>query len=87
MSRVYNIKEKDIPESAVYIGRGSKWGNPFKISSLVTRAQVIASYERYVQGKPGFKDMIKAELKGKDLICFCAPLPCHGDLLYKIANE
>jgi hypothetical protein len=29
---------------------------------------------------------IKRELKGKDLICFCAPKPCHADVLLEIAN-
>ena len=26
------------------------------------------------------------ELRGRDLVCFCAPLPCHGDLLRRLAN-
>lgn len=34
-----------IPEDAVYIGRGSKWGNPFVIGRHGTRAEVIAKYE------------------------------------------
>jgi hypothetical protein len=26
------------------------------------------------------------ELRGRDLLCFCAPKPCHGDLLLRLAN-
>jgi Domain of unknown function (DUF4326) len=26
------------------------------------------------------------ELRGKDLLCFCAPAACHGDLLLRLAN-
>lgn len=26
------------------------------------------------------------ELRGRDLVCFCAPLPCHGHLLRRLAN-
>ena len=26
------------------------------------------------------------ELKGKRLICWCAPLRCHGDVLHRLAN-
>jgi hypothetical protein len=25
-------------------------------------------------------------LKGKDLVCWCAPLACHGDVILKYAN-
>jgi hypothetical protein len=34
-------------------------------------------------------DLLRAldELRGRDLVCFCAPLPCHGDLLLRLANE
>jgi len=27
------------------------------------------------------------ELRGKDLICWCAPLPCHADILLELANQ
>ena len=27
-----------------------------------------------------------APLRGKHLVCFCAPKPCHADLLLKRAN-
>ena len=27
------------------------------------------------------------ELRGKDLVCWCAPLACHGDLLLRLAGE
>jgi hypothetical protein len=28
-----------------------------------------------------------SDLKGKDLVCFCAPKRCHCDALLKKANE
>ncbi len=28
-----------------------------------------------------------AELRGEDLVCWCAPLPCHADVLLELANE
>ena len=28
-----------------------------------------------------------SELKGKDLVCWCSPEPCHGDVLLKYANR
>jgi hypothetical protein len=27
------------------------------------------------------------ELRGRDLVCWCAPLPCHGDVLLELASK
>ena len=64
----------------VYIGRPSKWGNPFTIGKDGTREEVISKYEMYIMTRP---DLIKAleELKGKTLGCWCKPKTCHGDIL------
>lgn len=85
--KVYNIKSKKAPKDAVYIGRPSKWGNPFSIGKDGTRDEVIAKYEQWVQTQPQLLADIKAELRGKDLVCFCAPLKCHGDVIIKLANS
>jgi hypothetical protein len=69
----------------VYIGRPSVWGNPFKIGNH-TRAEVVQLYREYIQQHPELREMAKHELRGKRLGCFCAPLPCHGDVLDEIAN-
>lgn len=71
----------------VYIGRPSRWGNPFEIGKDGTRAEVIAKYEAWVRAQPGFLERIKRELRGKILGCWCTPDPCHGDVLAKIAND
>ena len=71
----------------IYIGRGSKWGNPFKIGVL-TREEVIARYKIYIGAGKGthlLNDL--HELKGKNLVCYCAPLECHGDVLEKLLKE
>lgn len=75
------------PPNAVYIGRPSKWGNPFAISPTHSRAYVITQFEQWLKTKPELMAAAKRELKGKDLVCFCAPLACHGDVLQRIANE
>jgi len=69
----------------VYIGRGSKWGNPFIIGKHGNREEVIELYRQYVLGNPELRNSIP-ELKGKVLGCFCKPAPCHGDILAKLAN-
>lgn len=81
---VLNKHKHGIPKGAIYIGRGSKWGNPFVMGKDGNRDQVIAAHEEWLwgqidQGAVSLEDL--AALKGKDLVCFCAPLPCHGDTL------
>jgi len=74
-----------MPANAVYIGRGSKWGNPFHIGTNGDRATVIAKYEHWLADQ---HHLLRAldELRGRDLVCFCAPQACHGDLLLRLAN-
>lgn len=69
----------------VYIGRGSKWGNPFKIGEHGTREQVIAKYERWLNHQHALLADVHT-LKGKTLGCWCAPQACHGDVLAKLAD-
>lgn len=73
----------------VYIGRPTKWGNPFLLKnpkSIADRRQVIAAYRVWLQDHPELVAAAKKELRGKVLGCFCAPRPCHGDILMEIAN-
>lgn len=69
----------------VYIGRGSKWGNPFKIGPDGTREEVIAKYCDYIGERP---DLLSAvgELRGKTIACWCSPQACHGDVLAELAD-
>jgi len=156
------VKGWRMPEGAVYVGRGTKWGNPFKFhdrtGGLVrhlpgkpseyeyegrisadgmrhdyfhpdgsvteyrvrwaTRQEVVDMFERtltdpdrgmlgaYPSGKGNLctywtggkrfvgelasvtPDLIRAELAGKDLACWCPTWePCHADVLLRIANS
>lgn len=69
----------------VYIGRPSKWGNPFIIGRDGTRLEVIALYKAHILGRPELLAALP-ELKGKVLGCYCAPKPCHGDVLAELAE-
>lgn len=68
----------------IYIGRGSPFGNPFKISVNGDRETVIRKYRGYFYDKMlydnDFKDKVHS-LKGKILGCYCKPLTCHGDVI------
>ncbi len=73
MPRVFNRNRETYPAGAIYIGRGSLWGNPFVIGKDGDRDAVIDRYE--AEALPGL-DL--ADLRGRDLVCFCHPLRCHG---------
>ncbi len=85
--KVWNKNNKKIPAGAIYIGRPSKWGNPFSIGKDGTREEVIEKFRCWILTNPELLSDAKVELCGKDLICFCKPLSCHGDILIRIANE
>lgn len=70
----------------IYVGRPSKWGNPFKIGKDGSRDEVIAKYRNYILQNPVLLNSL-GELRGKTLGCFCKPLPCHGDVLIELINE
>jgi len=70
----------------VYVGRPSKWGNPFKIGPDGDRAEVLRKYMEFLLANPQVATAAKQELKGKVLGCHCAPRPCHADILAEIAN-
>lgn len=83
---------KKIPDRAIYIGRpmpheglaGSKFANPFKITETDTREIVVEKYKKWLwdeirSGRITLEDLL--ELENHDLICFCSPQLCHGDVL------
>ena len=80
---VVNIRHQQYDE---YIGRGSPLGNPFIIGRDGTREEVIEKYKNYIITHPELLKLIRT-LKGKRLGCFCAPLPCHGDVVKALADQ
>ena len=90
-----------MPANTVYVGRPSKWGNPFTIGMYrdFSAADAVRGYRRWMRrelsarscenvfGRPPSTKEIKAALHGKNLACWC-PLdgPCHADTLLRIAN-
>lgn len=87
MPKVLNKYTSGIPSGSVYIGRPSAFGNPFSIGRDGTREEVIEKYRKWIVTKPDLVDKIKKELRGKDLVCFCSPRACHGDVVLEIAND
>ena len=78
-------------DGVVRIDRRTRWGNPFRITASVSRAQAIALYRedlwrRIRAGEIALDDL--ADLHRKTLACWCSPprLPCHGEVLARAAE-
>lgn len=76
-----------------YIGRGSKWGNPFShlhrtlaAYKVDNRQESIECYEEWIINQDELMNSLH-ELKGKRLGCYCKPLACHGDVLVKLIER
>lgn len=69
----------------VYIGRPSKWGNPFSAEEY-GRTEAIKKYKEYILNTPELLYSLH-ELDGKILGCYCKPLSCHGDVLVELRQQ
>lgn len=91
-----------MPDGAVYVGRGSEWGNPFVVGQDGTRDECLRLFVAVCGGflavsRPretveAQERLIRAvrgvaELAGKDLACWCRlDQACHADILLALAN-
>jgi hypothetical protein len=94
MHKTSVIHIRDQQPGDVYIGREGKgasgyFGNPFRLKPGADRGSTITRYRAYFEDKiandANFRSRVTA-LKGKRLVCFCAPLPCHGDVIAEWLN-
>lgn len=90
-TKVVHCKKEDYD---IYIGRPSKWGNPFTHLNKTTKAkfkvstreEAIKKYKEWILNQPELlKDL--HELKGKILGCWCKPKSCHGDILVELIER
>ncbi len=85
--KIFNRRDKNVPKEAVYVGRPSKWGNPYQIGISGTREEVIQMYREDLEDALASNPHYLDDLRGKDLVCWCAPFPCHADVLLELANR
>ena len=74
-----------------YVGRPSLLGNPFQLGRDGSRAQVIATYRRWLWAQlqePGSAQrqelerlLAQAQAGPLELLCWCAPLACHAEVI------
>lgn len=95
---VVNLKgHRDDPAFAdvVYVGRAMHRGgwnlpasplaNPFRSGPQVSREELVSRYREYLLARPELLTLLP-ELLGKRLGCWCAPLPCHADVIAELAD-
>ena len=77
-----------MPPNAIYVGRPTKWGNPYVMTSIVDRQHVILLYEGWLKRRLEEDSTFLDDLKGKDLACWCpVEKSCHADVILKILGE
>ncbi len=80
-----------MPPNTVYVGRSTRWGNSYKVSKWQPAEMCVKLYRKgwtdYLACDPSALPILKRNLGGKDLACWCAlDQPCHADVLLELAN-
>lgn len=78
MNKVHNLHHNSAPDDAIYIGRGSPWGNPYVIEKHGNRNEVCDKFEKNI-----LPHLDLTRLIDHDLVCYCKPARCHGDAILK----
>ena len=99
--RIQYRKGMRLGPNIVYVGRPSRWGNPFRVGQFTgyDNIDAVHDFEKWlkrdlgirsaenVYGKPPTRQAIRKHLRGKHLACWCKPTEiCHADTLLRIAN-
>ena len=87
----HHYRNKPLPENSVYVGRPTKWGNPFSHMSgtlaqwkASSREESVEKYREWILKNEELLANI-GELRGKDLVCWCAPAKCHAEVLIELS--
>jgi len=89
MTTLVNFRHIRFHSEVISIDRSTIFGNPFIIGRDGNREEVIAKYRLWFYKKledSKFKQAVES-LRDKVLACWCAPLPCHGDIILEYLNE
>ena len=86
---ILNLRTDRPRPHQLYIGRPSKWGNPIRLRHEGERIRAVSRYrtdliDRLRTGRVTRAEL--AEIYGRPLVCWCAPLACHGHVLLAIAE-
>ena len=83
----------DVNLKKVYVGRPSRWGNPFNTHKvedgvIYTREAAVDGFRQYaakrLEIEPHWLDYL---MDAAYLICWCAPKQCHADVLAEMIEH
>lgn len=75
-----------MPPGVVYVGRPTRWGNPWRVEDLGA-VEAVARYRADLLADPDRVAVVRRELRGRDLVCWCRlDAFCHADVLLAVAN-
>lgn len=97
------VKGWRMPPNTVYVGRPSKWANPYTVEEYGIRLAII-NFRMHLNGMMAIGSKNLVHLRNKNLACWCKlceehkegkPLgvecdkcaPCHADVLLEMANK
>ena len=84
--RIYNLRDGKPPNDAVLVDRRTPWGNPFPMDDEADRDFVCDEFEDYAKKRLTREPDWLSPLRGKNLVCWCAPKRCHAETLRRLAN-
>ena len=91
--RDYRLDGRTIlPDDVVRVDRLTRWGNPYRIGralaregrTVVDREGALAAYRGWLTARLAADPAFLQPLRGKRLACWCAPLPCHADVIVEL---
>jgi hypothetical protein len=70
------VKGWKMPPNTVSVTRPGKWGNPYRVTERQTLEWVLREFRCHADV---MRNEIMAELRGKNLACFCRLCPRHRE--------
>ena len=84
---VFNKRDGVPTVPHVLVDRSTVWGNPYRMTMEDDRDGVCEAFEYYAIQRAELQSDWLVPLRGKNLLCWCAPKRCHADTLLRLANK
>ena len=87
------LVERDLLRYVGHAGNRHSWpesdfANPYVREAKTDRKAMVRHYREYLETRPDLVERLRGgELDGRALGCWCAPLPCHADVLLEILSQ
>lgn len=75
------------PPGSVNIARPSPWGNPYHMKTESDRPRVIEQFRAYAVERLQREPEWLEPLRGRSLVCWCSPKPCHGQVIMELLYD